>query len=221
MSYCPDCGGYIPDGVKYCRHCGNRMRRETPAAGYHVYQAAGMPSCDQQPVPAVRGVYSAGDTGAVVRATGGSITLGVLIISAGLLMITSTFIYWVPMTGFSQDISILNGWELMMRGSGNFAYCDEIGFTGFWPLLIGLLLILFGALAITHRYVGLLPVMLGTLGITFSSVSIMAVYERTEGEVAGPGLWIFGACSLLAFALGVIRVNYKGRRGRRPELPGR
>ena len=146
--------------------------------------------------------------------TSGSITVGVLTIATGMLLILSAFIYWIPVTGFSHGFSMFNGWELMMRnpGSGNFTWCSEIGFSGFWPLFIGVLVIFFGSLAIAHRWVGIGTTMLGSLGIGAAAVTMLLVYEKTQPELPGPGLWLFGACSIFAFILGVIRMNYKSLR---------
>jgi len=130
--------------------------------------------------------------------------IGVLAGASGIVMIISTFLVWISGSGMS-------GWR-MMSSSGfgttrNFLFsvgASRIIFTGFWSLLLGILVVA-GAVTLVTGWGGANGLVLtaGILGLAFSVVSIVMIYTIKPIALApGAGLWLFAVFSLIAAVAG-------------------
>jgi len=130
--------------------------------------------------------------------------VGVLAGASGALIIISTFLTWISGSGMS-------GWRMMFSsGFGttrNFLFsigASRIIFTGFWSLLLGILVVA-GAVTLVTGWGGANGLVLtaGILGLAFSVVSIVMIYLVKPIALApGAGLWLFAVFSLIAAVSG-------------------
>lgn len=130
--------------------------------------------------------------------------IGVLAGASGVLMIISTFLTWISGSG-------MTGWS-MMSSSGfgttrNFLFsvgASKIVFTGFWSLILGILVVA-GAVTLVTGWGGANGLVLtgGILGLAISVVSIVMLYTVKPTAIApGVGLWLFAVFSLIAAVAG-------------------
>ena len=139
--------------------------------------------------------------------------VGVLAGASGIAMIISTFLEWFSNTSVS-------GWS-MMSSSGfgtthNFLFsvgASKIIFTGFWSLLLGIIVVA-GAVTLVTGWGGANGLVLvgGILGLAISVVSIVMIYTVKPIALApGVGLWLFSVFSLIAAVAGGVGASQAGR----------
>lgn len=129
--------------------------------------------------------------------------LGALLGATGIAIFVSAFFIWV--LG-------LTGWNLMFgkhfgpESNMFFAYAGGLlVFSGFWALVLGLLIMAAAVLAFTgSRISGILAVTVSVIGLILSVGSIATAYDR--GLNAGVGLFLFAAFSLIALVLGITSI---------------
>ena len=139
--------------------------------------------------------------------------VGVLAGASGIAVIISTFLEWISNTSVS-------GWSMMSTsGFGtthNFLFstgASKIIFTGFWSLLLGIIVVA-GAVTLVTGWGGANGLVLagGILGLGISVVSIVMIYTVKPIALApGVGLWLFAVSSLIATVAGGVGVSQAGR----------
>jgi hypothetical protein len=138
--------------------------------------------------------------------------VGVLTVLAGLAVLASTFLAWLP---FASDIFHSTGWTLLSNYTGgNFLWQrggGTIFFSGFWSLVAGGLILIGGAIMFANRRAGgLLAMIFGLAGAGVAAVNIYMIYAklpfRFEALSPAPslGLWLFAGASFVAFVLGIV-----------------
>lgn len=166
---------------------------------------------------------SAADTGEAEEMAAqhwGSPIIGMLAAAAGVVIFLTTFMSWLR--GFT-------GWDLMTRsgftGSGaanNLLWRVPPGrsllvFTGFWSMLIGILMFVAGLLMIwRHRSGGSLATLFGAIGTAIGVWNIVNIYVLKTGftvpgvaaaignVVPGIGVWLFAIISFVALIHGIL-----------------
>ena len=139
--------------------------------------------------------------------------VGVLAGASGIAMIISTFLTWISGSG-------MTGWSMMFSsGLGtthNFLFslgASKIIFTGFWSLLLGVLVIA-GAVTLVTGWGGANGLVLagGIIGLAISVVSIVMIYTLSSPIAfsPGPGLWLFAVFSLVATVAGGVGTSQAG-----------
>ena len=130
-----------------------------------------------------------------------------LLTASGIVVLISTFLPWFEGS---------TGWSIIFGNSlwpqHNFAYTSRGGllvFTGFWAMLLGILIIAGGLLLLTKVRAGAAVAVVATLlGLTFAAISVVTLSNRNLN--AGAGLYIFGVFSLASVVLGVAAVSERG-----------
>jgi hypothetical protein len=132
--------------------------------------------------------------------------------ASGIVMIISTFLAWFSGSG-------MTGWSMMFSsGFGttrNFLFstgASKIVFTGFWSLLLGILVVA-GAVTLVTGWGGADGLVLtgGILGLAISVVSIVMIYTVKPIALApGVGLWLFAVFSLIATVVGGVGASQAG-----------
>ena len=133
-----------------------------------------------------------------------------LLTASGIVVLISAFLPWFE--GFT-------GWNIMSGTNlwphHNVAYTSRGGllvFTGFWAILLGILIIAGGLLLLTKVRAGAaVAVVASLLGLTFAAISVVTLSNRNLN--AGAGLYIFGVFSLVSVVLGVTAVSDRGNYG--------
>ena len=138
--------------------------------------------------------------------------VGVLAGASGIVMIISTFLEWISRSSVS-------GWSMMSSGgfgtTHNFLFstgASKIIFTGFWSLLLGII-VAAGAVTLVTGWGGANGLVLagGILGLGISVVSIIMIYTVKPIALApGVGLWLFSVFSLIAAVAGGVGVSQAG-----------
>lgn len=153
---------------------------------------------------------------------------------SGLGIIASTFFAWFSLGGeiaifggFGQEAT---GWDLFwngVSGAGKTFVTTEFGlvfFTGFFSLVLGVLIALVSILILTRRRTGaVLAVVLGIAGLGIAAINLATIYtgfnlvvdesvyrglsEITYTVNPGIGLWLFLGLSLLALIFGIIAAS--------------
>jgi putative ABC transport system ATP-binding protein len=88
-------------------------------------------------------------------------------------------------------------------------------FTGVWPMVLGSLLVVVGALYLFRRIRIALwsAIAVGSVGIVASSVSLLMIRARLRPDFsAGYGLWVFLGVSVVVLALGMLLLLNRRRR---------
>lgn len=125
-----------------------------------------------------------------------------IVMLAAALIIISTFINWVQGS---------TGWNIVFRSfgtSGTFFltwWSKGLLFSGFWSLLIGILIVVGGIMFLTDREGGTLLVACGIAGVVIALFDIVMIYANGAYFPAGPGLglWLLVGISLVTVALGL------------------
>jgi small-conductance mechanosensitive channel len=138
--------------------------------------------------------------------------------TAGVLVVISTFLPWFG----ERFLHNMTGWMLIYawRGVGisqNFLYFtldSQIILTGFWSLLVGVLIVAGAVTLITgwRRASGLVLVA-GIIGLIISVLDIVMIYTIHMPEAyyltaqPGAGLWLFAVGSLMAVVAGGVGLS--------------
>lgn len=150
----------------------------------------------------------------------GSPIVGMLTAAAGIVILLTTFMTW---------IRGLTGWDLMAGTEftggtlqSNFLWRVPSGrsllvFTGFWSLLIGVLMVVSGLLMIwRHRSGGSLATLFGAIGTAIGVWNLVNIYVLRTGFrvpgvtigggniVPGIGIWLFTIISFIALIHGIL-----------------
>jgi len=144
----------------------------------------------------------------------GSTVIGVLTLIAGAVVIGSTFFSWIWGTGVFSS----SAWNGLVHTTGsNFLYTSGEGvifFSGFWSLLVGVLLVVAGIIAFFRvRIGGAFALVFGMIGTGIAAVNIVMCFTKMsplETTYPGVGLWVFAGLSLAGLVLGIVGVSSSG-----------
>jgi hypothetical protein len=125
-----------------------------------------------------------------------------MVVAAAALIVISTFINWVQGS---------TGWNLVFRPfgtSGTFFltwWSKGVLLSGFWSLLVALLVFVGAVMFFTGREGGRLLIVCGTAGVVIALFDIIMVYVNGAYFPAGAGLglWLLAVFSLVTIALGL------------------
>lgn len=209
--FCNECGEDVPDGANLCQFCGAVMsapEQYYPANGTYQQPPAEIPPQEQQqyfaPGDAFQQIPGYGHQAppraeevagrARFEVTGDRATMVYSIITgaSGLVVFLSTFLPWIKFWIFGST-----GWSVMLHagdsGIGNFLYVSGEGalfFTGFWSILIGLVVIGGGVMLLLDMPAGgRVAQLAGGVGALLCLISMITMY--THRGSAGIGLWLF------------------------------
>ena len=202
-----------------------------PAPGTYQQPAYGQgPYAQQQPgqyaqpgqpyQPAVPGAPQYAQPYAPV-ATGkrGSTVLGLISLIMGGVMIGSTFLAWVSASAFGSSVTA-TGWDYLRGASGAIGGSNlvivltgngVVFFTGFFSLLLGLLIMVFSIVMFFRRRIGGVIVFIFALVATgVAAVDVAMVFSKMPGGSPGVGLWMFVGAAFVALILGIVGLASSG-----------
>ena len=174
----------------------------------------------QQPYPPPMQQYGAPYGARTYAAPGvrpGSVALGTIAMIMGAVVVASTFLDWISVTGFGAT-----GWT-MMRNGGSMSMASSDGFyialtgdgliffTGFLTMLLGTLIVVGGlVLLFRSRAGGILTLLFSMAATGIAAVNIAMIYSKMQPVTPGVGLWVFAGASVTALVLGIIGMASPG-----------
>ncbi len=169
---------------------------------------------------AARSTTDVGEARDIPAQEWGSPIVGMLTAAAGVVIFLTTFMPWLRgLTGF--DLMTRTGFT-GSTAANNFLWRVPPGrsllvFTGFWSMLIGVLMAVAGLIIIyRHRSGGSLATIFGAIGTAISVWTLVNIYILRTGftlpgvttvggnVVPGVGIWIFAIISFVALIHGIL-----------------
>jgi len=227
---CNSCGAQNPDENLFCMKCGKQItpvvQQQGAASGLptptqNIVQPGYTPSAPppqrtpQQPLyqqPYGGGYYQQPQYQTAVRTflADKKMVAASLACFSGLMVFISTFLGW---------FGPLSGWTVMVHsaeigGQGwtaNFLFIAGLGkflFTGFWSLLLGILMIVAGILLfVGFRKGAILQLIVGVLATVFVLVNIVMTVTSSTSRMPGAGLWLFAIFGILGLVAGILGIR--------------
>lgn len=211
---CPECGKETDPESSVCTACGAKIKLATTPPPQHVSQTVGGPA-GAPAAPTKRASR--------ISISPASIGIGLATIVSGVIVFISMFLTWVTSTGLSDT-----GWDLMMatNSPGNILWrtggqevSGLILFTGFWALIVGVMLMLLGINIIlrlrdSRESAAYYVIGLGLLGAAVATVNMVMIATKFKEAVGAPvsvgvGLYLLLAGSIIGLILGIMALVIK------------
>lgn len=188
--------------------------------GPYAQQAPYAPQAQQfRPAPPAGTPY--GQPYAAAGRTGkrGSTVAGLLTLLAGAAVIGSTFLPWVSMSamGYSASVSGYNYMtgSLSGLGGGEFSLVltgdGIVFFTGFFSLLLGVLILAGGLVMLFRRRIGgVFTFIVALLATGVAAVDTAMIMTKMTGGSAAVGMWMFVGAAVLALVMGIVGLASSG-----------